>query len=107
MPVCYTIEDRRARKAHRCCECRGSISPGEKYTYLSGVWDGDAMVYKTCGDCSLLRSEIQSDIGELIELGGLYSDMDDPNDLKRAVEIMRKRNSPLLKQFETLLEEEE
>jgi hypothetical protein len=44
-----------ARKKHRCYECLKDILPGEKYEYVSGVWDGDFMVYKTCLDCKSIR----------------------------------------------------
>ncbi len=44
-----------ARKKHRCYECLKDIQPGEKYEYVSGVWDGDLLVYKTCLDCKSIR----------------------------------------------------
>src|SRR5690349_116120 len=52
--VCREVE-RTARKAHRCCECREIIEPGEKYQYVSGVWDGRGDSFKTCLRCALVR----------------------------------------------------
>lgn len=44
-----------ARKTHLCCECRKKIQPGEKYEYVSGVWEGRFEHYKTCLDCVSMR----------------------------------------------------
>lgn len=46
---------RTARKEHRCDECYRTIMPGEKYEYVSGIWDGRPESYKTCLDCVSLR----------------------------------------------------
>ena len=42
---------RRARVTHQCCECGGTIQPGEQYQYFSGVWEGHGMSFKTCSKC--------------------------------------------------------
>lgn len=49
--------EQKARKKHRCTECRRTISPGERYEYTAGSWDGDFSVYKTCEHCLSLRKE--------------------------------------------------
>jgi len=49
---------RRARKEHRCCECRITIEPGTRYEYVSGIWDGYANSYKTCLGCVSLRDAV-------------------------------------------------
>lgn len=41
-----------ARKQHKCCECSGVITPGEKYKRYFGVWDGDFSQYRMCIECS-------------------------------------------------------
>jgi hypothetical protein len=43
-----------ARKTHRCGECFRNILPGEKYEYVSGLWDV-FQAYKTCLDCKSIR----------------------------------------------------
>jgi hypothetical protein len=45
----------KARKPHRCYECRGSIKPGESYERTAGKWDGDFCSFKTCALCRELR----------------------------------------------------
>lgn len=47
----------KARKEHRCCECRGVIQIGERYEYCTGIWD-EPDTFKTCHDCVELRDEI-------------------------------------------------
>ncbi len=49
---------RKARKEHRCCECRGTIFKGETYHIFAGAWSGDFAEYKTCMDCEELRKEL-------------------------------------------------
>jgi hypothetical protein len=61
MPDCYIRDDRKARKPHTCCECKGRIRPGETYHYHHGVWAGDPLAYKVCLDCDALRE--QCDLG--------------------------------------------
>lgn len=51
-------EDRKARKRHTCCECGDQIKPGDKYEYVSGVWEGDWGVYKTCATCREIRKAL-------------------------------------------------
>lgn len=55
MPKCSTVVIRKARKEHKCCECRKVISKGDKYEYLSGVWD-EPQSYKTCISCADMRT---------------------------------------------------
>ena len=51
--VCDTREVK-AKKTHKCSECRGAILPGETYRKTWGIWEGDAHTYKRCADCSEL-----------------------------------------------------
>jgi len=48
----------KARKQHKCCECYRDIYPDEKYEYVSGVWEGNFDVYKTCIDCTSIRKAL-------------------------------------------------
>ena len=54
-PDAFTEKIRTARKEHRCGECYRTIMPGEKYEYVSGIWEGRPDNYKTCMDCLSLR----------------------------------------------------
>ena len=64
MPSVFSDTVRKARRAHKCCECRQVIKAGENYHLFMGCWDGKWDEYKTCVDCQDLREEI----------GGLYRD---------------------------------
>lgn len=44
----------KARKVHKCSECRGAILPGESYLRTWGIWEGEASVFKRCADCDAL-----------------------------------------------------
>ena len=55
--VC-TIQMRKARKEHICCECGEKIQKGEKYEYVAGCWDGAWDTYKTCFVCLKIRDGI-------------------------------------------------
>ena len=54
----YNETDRRARKTHRCGECRRPISCGELYVDTFAVCYGDGVASKFCGACELLRQRI-------------------------------------------------
>jgi hypothetical protein len=62
MPSVYSCDRRKARKAHKCCECHGAIQPGESYAYHHGIWDGEPGAWKTCQECEALREEINSTV---------------------------------------------
>ena len=55
VPEFCSVSTHKARKEHRCSECRASINPGEAYEYTSGKWDGYLSTYKTCTRCVELR----------------------------------------------------
>lgn len=46
----------KAKKRHKCSECRGWIEPGEVYWRVRGVWDGEARTFAMCADCNELKS---------------------------------------------------
>lgn len=58
MPSAYVHVTPTARVEHKCCECEGTISKGEKYHKHSGIWDGEASAYKVCQECEQLRVEV-------------------------------------------------
>ena len=43
--------DRKARRSHECGECRRVISPGETYSYTTGLYDGHWDDFKMCAHC--------------------------------------------------------
>lgn len=47
----------RARKQHKCCECRGPILPGSTYENARSVYDGRWAEHKTCSVCAAIRSD--------------------------------------------------
>lgn len=53
-PSVFRQITRVARKQHSCCECRRPIQAGDKYTYSSGIWDGEPNDFKQCINCSLV-----------------------------------------------------
>lgn len=56
----YLINKRRARKRHKCRECRGDIQTGEHYYYHHGVFDGSGFGFQICPDCESLRQELNT-----------------------------------------------
>ena len=47
----YNLTNRRARKAHKCCECSKRIEVKEVYEYSSGIFNREPFSYKRCLDC--------------------------------------------------------
>jgi hypothetical protein len=72
-PSCYREIVRKARKPHTCGDCKGQIPVGERYTYISGIWDGDPSSFHRCQDCTHLRCEIrkETDDDNCMALNGL------------------------------------
>ena len=60
---------RRARKRHRCGECRGLIAPGCHYYESRGLWDGEWGTHKTCGSCYVIAHTLLDRycFGDMIE----------------------------------------
>lgn len=102
MPTVYRCDCPTARKEHKCCECRGVISTGEKYHYHHGIWDGRGDSFKVCADCEALRSECDKDEHDLEFQTGLGMLLEsvfesrDPVLIKRFMETKRKRGAAIL-----------
>lgn len=62
-PECYREIIRKARKPHVCGDCKSTILPKERYTYISGIWEAEPASYHRCQDCTHLRCEIQRETG--------------------------------------------
>ena len=61
----------RARKDHRCGECRKTIARGEVYLREVNIHDGRVITDKTCQDCASIRNEFFKDgywYSQVIEL---------------------------------------
>lgn len=58
----YNVTTRKARKQHRCEECRRVIEPGESYENVMGKWDGDINYFKTCSHCLDVRKFVQNSV---------------------------------------------
>jgi len=91
-PSVQWVSRPKARRPHRCCECRGTIPPGETYERFEGVWDGQFSAYKTCTDCTDLRSTTCPDGWQF---GSLYEEVFAHADLIPVFNaIRRKRSAP-------------
>ncbi len=55
----FTSERRKARKVHKCDECRQPIQVGEHYRYSAGSVDGEIDSFKACLRCEAMRAEIK------------------------------------------------
>lgn len=60
-PSCFSRAVRKARKEHRCGECGESIGAGQRYEYVSGIWDGEPSSHKTCLSCQQIRDHFACD----------------------------------------------
>lgn len=65
----------KARKAHKCCECRRVIQPGEQYERVAAIWDGSWSHYRTCALCREIRDVFRCGDGFLFET--LWDEMRD------------------------------
>jgi len=80
----------KAREAHKCCECRKEIEPGQRYEYVSGKWDGYFMTFKTCLACKHTRDSLMScgwvygrlweDVRDWFESQGIKTDDEDTDE---------------------------
>lgn len=54
----YRETSPRARRPHRCNDCGGTIEPGEHYTRIFTLHEGEPNAYKRCADCAYLIAEV-------------------------------------------------
>jgi len=59
-PEFYIETNRKARKVHKCTECRRDILPKETYMTIAGKWDGVIQTYKHCADCQSIITQFFS-----------------------------------------------
>lgn len=68
-----TVEVRKARKPHRCCECDKEIQIGERYEHARGKFDGDMWSSDTCLICAEIADAFYCN-GRMYG-GGLWEEM--------------------------------
>ena len=80
-PEAYRHIERKARKAHRCCECSGVIQPKETYHYHSGIWEGEPDDFKICSDCQKLKDKMNAELTDhcLLMEGGISEELSEGN----------------------------
>ena len=59
---------RKARKIHKCCECKREIQIGEDYKYYKGIWDDSFCTFKTCLDCETVKKVFFCDGWKFMQL---------------------------------------
>ena len=60
-PEFYSEVKRKARKAHKCYECRRVITTGELYHISTGKWDAKIQRNKVCADCRSIQDSMFCD----------------------------------------------
>lgn len=77
LPKVCTSSTPRAKRNHRCCECRGTIQAGETYHCFTGLWDGEWSTYRTCSECEVLRGDLckAMDQDDWPPFGNLYEEV--------------------------------
>ena len=68
MPTAQRVKERKARREHRCTECRGTIKPGEHYRIITTLAEGHWMTDKQCPDCIFTIAEVGREL--FAECGG-------------------------------------
>jgi hypothetical protein len=86
-PAVFEEVTRRARKRHRCGECRGLIEPGTAYHESRGLWDGQWSTHKTCGSCFVIANTLLDcyAFGDLVESLDCELDLSDRSSPARDV----------------------
>jgi len=57
-PEFFTTRIVKARKVHRCGECREEVSVGQLHEYVVGKWEGDFGTHRTCLPCKNVRDSL-------------------------------------------------
>jgi hypothetical protein len=74
IPDFYNWSEPKARKKHRCCECRAPIEKGEKHFAATGKWDSEIQTFRQhllCMEaCMFIRDKLNAN--ECICFGGLW-----------------------------------
>lgn len=86
----HSGHQRKARKLHKCSECRRQINVGETYQYDFTVFEGSPDTYKTCQHCCVLREWLLKNCG-----GYIYTEVAD--EVREHAEEYRYLAIPLLR----------
>lgn len=62
--TCLSDAPRVARKEHKCTWCGQPISPGERYQYSSGVFEGEFVTNSLHPECDKAAQEDYAQTGE-------------------------------------------
>ena len=73
MPEFCHVSTVKARKPHRCYECRREIRPREEYERTTGKWDGEIFSFRCCLLCVEIRKKFYCNGGGVF--GSLWDDM--------------------------------
>jgi hypothetical protein len=76
MVTMLSESDPKARKPHRCNECRRVIAVGEKYHVDRYVFDGSMTAHKTCAHCMVAREWLAKECGGWV-FGSVEEDLDE------------------------------
>ena len=55
MPIVASEKLVKARKLHRCCECRRLLAVGTRYVRINGIWPEGAASFATCQRCERVK----------------------------------------------------
>ena len=58
MPDVYDEARKKARKNHKCCECKKEIKKGDSYIYIHGLWNDKWDSYHMCEECEEVKDYI-------------------------------------------------
>ena len=72
----YHEATRRARKQHKCDECRRLIEPGETYRCTSGLSEGHWTINRVCAHCTVATNWLQAECGGYLD-GGVQEDIEE------------------------------
>ena len=74
--MCEVLQSgfRKARKSHKCNECRREIKPAELYRYEYIKFDGELDSHKTCPQCLVVRYWLEKECSGWV-YGGIEEDL--------------------------------
>lgn len=70
----FEVENRRARKEHKCCECDDPIAIGSLHEFIKMLYDNTWSTYRMCLLCSEIGNHFACG-GRILET--LWSDLED------------------------------
>jgi hypothetical protein len=74
-PEFENVREVKARKAHKCVECRSVIAAGETYERVAGKFEGRFYCNATCNACSEIRNAFENQDGAYSTVGELWQEM--------------------------------